>query len=250
VVLPESVGHTDIAECVRQWCPDVVSGNDPFLTFDTFELHGPVRYDADDLLGTVVPPVVPPMVPPGYPQAFALTYTANEADSGQAFWIGYDCATGLARRLRGLCRPGFDDEPWDEPWRFEADPWVHAPVELSPEETLRLLAPFLPGLRVEVHDEVTREFRLDGDGVVIWCDPITPTLYPLVRRQPWFTFGERSTDYQFNSDSDPAALTRVAEAAQALAARTRGVILDEDGYPWPKASHESSLPSSTVDHDF
>jgi hypothetical protein len=225
VVLPATVSLSEILDCLRLWIPEVSPGFDPLVTFDAFELHGPVRFDAEDLLGAIVPP--------GYPQLYALTCDANATEPGRTYWMGYDCATGLARRLRGLCRPGFDGEPWDEPWVFEPDPWVHAPVELSPHETLRLLAPHLPGLRIEVHDEITREFRLDGDGVIVWCDPCTPTLYPLVRRSPWFTFGERSTEYQFNSDPETDAPARVVEAARVLASRTRGLILDEDGYPWP-----------------
>jgi len=225
VVLPASVGQTEILECLRLWSPDVSLGTDALARFGPFELRGPIRYDAEDLLGATVPP--------GYPQLYALTCESSE--TGHTYWMGYDCVTGLARRLRGLCRPGFDGEPWDEPWLFEPDPWVHAPLELSPDETLRLLAPHLPGLRIEVHDEVTREFRLDGDGVIVWCDPCTPTLYPLVGREPWFTFGERSTEYQFNSDPETDAPARVVEAARVLAARTRGLILDEDGYPWPTA---------------
>jgi hypothetical protein len=205
---------------------------DPFLTFDMFELRGPVGYDEKMWRAAEIPAE--------YPQAYVLTARPGVAESYQVEWIGYDSLCGVARRLRGLARPALDGEPWADPFGAAPDPWVHAAVELTPDQTIGLLEPYLTGLQVSVHDEITREYRLDADGVAVWCDPCSPTIYPLVRTQAWFTSADATTDYQFTSDPDTdaparvAVVARVAVAAQALAAATGGLVLDEDGYPWPE----------------
>ena len=199
--------------------------NKPFLTFDSFELHGPIHYDEAVWQEA--------KIPPDYPVAYVQTYRPDVQDAGEVYWRGYDGMCGVARRLQGLVRPMLDEEPWEEPFGWAPEPWVHAPVELAPEEALCLLAPYLSGLRIELHDRVTHEYRLDADGAIMWCDPCRPTIHPWVRTQSWFTSPDATTEYQFNSNPETDAPAQVAVAVRELAAVTGGVILDEDGYPWP-----------------
>jgi hypothetical protein len=224
VVLPATVTSFEVEDVVRLWCPDNWHMSGMYLAFDMFTLT-PVHYDEElwrqgDL-------------PPDFPRSYRLGYAAGGTSSG--YWqddqMGYDLLHGLARRLGGRCRRNADAD-WDDPGGEPADPWVFAPVALPAEEALDLLAPHLVDASI-VNREASGEYRIDAEGLILWCDPFMPTRYPQVLAQSWYDEARDFAEYQFVSDPDAGGPERAEAAARVLADATGGIVLDEDGFPWP-----------------
>jgi hypothetical protein len=193
------------------------------LAFDLYTLS-PVGYDEDlwedaDL-------------PPDRPRAYLLGFEGeSDSRSWQDEQIGYDLLRGLARRLDGRCRPNVE-MAWDALSGEPADPWVYAPRTLSPEEALDLLAPHLVDASI-VSRADSGEYRIDADGLIMWCDPLTPTPYPHVKARSWYDTARDVAEYQFVSDPAAGGPERADTAARILAAEAGGIVLDEDGFSWP-----------------
>jgi hypothetical protein len=228
VVLPSAVTDGQTEYEVRQWCPDATSVDAAVLRLDVWTL---TRVGWDEQLWRQAD------LPLDYPNAYVLGYKGGRSGSGsgQVDQMGYDLLRGLARRLGGRCRRAGDD-PWDDPSGEPADPWVFAPIALPAEQTLDMLAPHLPDLHVTARED-GGEYRLDADSVIVWCDPLSPTLYPLVLAQDWYATAAQIVEYQFVVDPGADGPERADQAARALAAVTGGIVLDEDGFPWPRPDH-------------
>jgi hypothetical protein len=223
LALPATTTGFEVEDVVRLWCPDgwYLSGGS--LGFDMFTLT-PVDYDEDLWEGADLPPDLR--------RAYVLGYRAGGtgSGSGQDDEMGHDLLRGLARRLGGRWRRDVD-AAWDDPAGEPVDPWVYSPVALPAEEALDLLAPHLVDASI-VDREETGEYRIDADGLILWCDPLTPTQYPRVLAQSWYDVGREFAEYQFVSDPDAGGPERAEAAARVLADATGGVVLDEDGFPW------------------
>jgi hypothetical protein len=224
LVLPATVTSFDVEDAVRLWCPDNWHMSGTYLSFDMFTL-GPVSYNEElwrlcDL-------------PPDFPRAYRLGYGSRVSSSGHAQddEMGYDLLRGLSSRLGGRWRRDADVE-WDDLGGEPADPWVFAPFALRAEETLDVLVPHVGDARV-VDREDSGEYRIDADGLILWCDPLTPTPYPQVLAQDWYDTARDFTEYQFVSDPDTDGPARADAAARALAEAASGIVLDEDGFRWP-----------------
>ncbi len=83
-----------------------------------------------------------------------------------------------------------------------------------------------------VDREDTGEYRIDADGVILWCDPVSPTEYPRVLAQDWYDAAPARAEYQFVSDPGTDGPERAETAARVLAGATGGIVLDEDGFSW------------------
>jgi hypothetical protein len=224
LALPATTTSFDVEDVVRLWCPDGWHMSGLYLGFDIFTLT-PVGYD-EDLWEDAD-------MPSDLRRAYVLGYKAGGTSSGYAQddEMGYDLLRGLSRRLGGRCRRDVDAE-WDDLGGEPADPWVFAPVALPAEETLDVLAPHLVDARI-VDREGTGEYRIDADGLILWCDPLTPTEYPQVLAQSWHHSSRDRAEYQFVSDPSAGGPERADTAARVLADATGGIVLDEDGFPWP-----------------
>jgi hypothetical protein len=223
LVLPATVTSFDVEDAVRLWCPDNWHMSGSYLAFDMFTLT-PVHYDEQLWrLGDL---------PPDFPRAYRLGYAAGGTSSGYAQddEMGYDLLRGLARRLGGRWRREADAD-WDAQGGEPVDPWVFAPVALPAEEALDLLAPHLVDATI-VDREDSGEFRIDANGLILWCDPLTPTRYPLVLDQSWYDEDRDFAEYQFVSDPGAGGPARAEAAARVLAGATGGIVLDEDGFAW------------------
>jgi hypothetical protein len=221
LVVPASVGPGQIERHVREWCPDAVRRTDTVLaTRDGFTLHGPVlRTD------------------PAWPDP-GLTAHLNAAYVTECRREGVDCPSdhtryqlldGLARRLSGLVRDN-PRKPWQAPGDEPSSPIVLAPRRLTPDEAIRLLSAQYPGLTVGYQDEDT--YELYDDGQVLHAELTTPSIFPLVRLQPWYTGAAEVTEYTMTQLTSEEELRRMADAAGTLAHAAGGIVLDQDGFRW------------------
>lgn len=223
LVVPPDVTPAQVAGCAALWCPEVDRLTDSVLALaDAFELYGPVEYD----------PAVWRRVqlPPEFPQAYAVRFGADGNLSPISDWARFGLVTGLARRLSGSCR-SMASNPWDQPHGEPADPCVLAPRKLPAEEALRLLQPSLPELHIRDQDEAI--FTLAAGAVSVWGEVEKPAIFPLVRMQPWFASASALTECEFVSDGSASGRGQAETAARALTAATGGILLDDDGFPWP-----------------
>jgi len=217
-----SVTALEVAGYARQWCPDVDRIADTVVALaDTFEVRGPVDYDEAVWRRAGLPPE--------FPHMYAVRLGPNGYSSSISDWTRYNLVTGLARKLRGRCRDRARNR-WIEPYGEPPDPLVLAPRLLSAEDALRLLSPYLPGLHIGFRDGT--EYGLGTDVAVMQIDVKTPSIFPLVRAQSWFTSARAVAEYEFGTDGTPPGRRQIDVAARALAATTDGVLLDEDGFPW------------------
>jgi hypothetical protein len=221
LVVPATVGPGQVERHVREWCPDAVRRTDTVLaTRDGFTLHGPVLRTG------------PAWPDPGLPARLQAAYVTEWRREGVDYpgdHTRYQLLDGLARRLSGLVRET-PRKPWQAPGDEPSSPTVLAPRRLTPDEAIRVLSAQYPGLTVGYQDEDT--YELYDDGQVLSVELTTPSIFPLVRLQPWYTRAAEVTEYTLTHLTTEEELRRMVDVAGTLARATGGIVLDQDGFPW------------------
>jgi hypothetical protein len=227
--VPADVVDWQVLECVRLWAPGAArTGDGSVPVTEGRRLVGPIACD-EDLRHQA-----------GLPEGAVAAY-AVPAGSG-AFehdGSGGHLLTGLARRLGGWVRSSATEGGgWERPAEPPVPPLVWTPVPyvfaaraLSVEEARQLFTPHLPGLRLEIDDSMWYALRND-DAMILGFRESVGLMYPLVRRQSWFTSWQAVACYAVTSEAIDPTVTALP-VADVLAAATTGLILDQDGFPWP-----------------
>ena len=228
-----------VQEYVREWSPGATRTGDGVVPVtESLILHGPLRCD-DDLRRQAE-------LPADAVTAYAVAYAPGQVPVD---WTGVGLLAGLARRLDGRIRqPADKTGSWSNPVRIPVDPRVYAAGRLPVERVSALLAPHLPGLRLDETSGAERRRKRSDDERPTWESDKVGVLvssgmpdqrFALVRRQPWFITWDDVSEYAlFVEDfyDFRGALEQALAAADALVAATGGLLLDEDGFPWPDRS--------------
>lgn len=233
LVLPGEVDPRRVEAYVREWCPDAARRGDTVLAIpEGFDVLGPFHRQE----GAKWPDH-------GLPATFRTAYVTRPrpADDGGDDWAAetrHLLLYGLARRLSGQVRDRCT-KPWRDPAEFPAAPNVQAPKSgrLAHEALIRLLASHYPGFVAKPEESFLYDLQGAGgvgDSVWLATDLTSPTAFPLTRLRFSVTGPTEIVQYEFEHDTTAVAdLRRMAEVAAAIAAATGGIILDEDGFPWP-----------------
>jgi hypothetical protein len=219
LAVPPPVTLLHVERCVLQWSPEAAREADGSLALSEFVLlRGPFGYDEElwrkaDL-----------------PSELTSAYTAGHKPNAPAHeLLGRGLIAGLCRRLGGRCRHRVGEDCADLRDAPVA-PRVYASRELLPQEVLRLLAVHLPGLEFAGRAKRRYQFSAADTSMVVRRPP--GSLFPLVRREHWFTSPETTVEYLILPGDGRPPHERAAQAAQELVEATGGLLVDQDGFPW------------------
>lgn len=233
LVVPGSVGPERVEALVRQWCPDVVRRDGTTLEIpEGFDVLGPFPRHGD---GKWPDPALPALLGAAY--VTRLRPTPDDRDWSDD--TRHLLLSGLARRLSGQVRDRYS-QPWRDPTVLPAAPLVQAPkaAQLAPAALLSLLTSHYPGFAAEAKKSGLYDLQgSDGHSDSVWlaADLECPSVFPLARLRFSATGSTDIVEYGFEHDATASAeLRRMAEVAAAIATATGGIILDEDGFPWPE----------------
>jgi hypothetical protein len=219
LAVPPNITLVHVERCVLRWSPGAAREADGSLALTEFVLlRGPFSYDAELWRDAELPAALP-----------SVYVASHRPHPPQHELLGHDLIVGLCRRLGGQCRHRVGSG-WLDIRGLPAEPRVYAPRELLPQEVLRLLASHLPGL--ELAGRAKRRYELSAPDAAVVARRPPASLFPLVRREHWYSSPEATAEYSILPDEDPQPHERAAQAAQALADATGGLLLDEDGFPW------------------
>ena len=227
LAVPYSMSALEMTSWVRRWAPDLRVTPEDGIDFSlSLRLLGPI--ELDEVLRRRE------RVPAGA----ASVYVVVEREHGPLIIDGVetddldsgDFVNGVAHRLHGWVRESWARE-WTPGEHDDGCLQVFAPVQLTKDELLRVLAPDLPELRGCAPDDPDELYALTGGGLSITASLAEDacSTYPLVRLQPWFTAWTATTVY-YLSDLGSSSGTLVA-AARGIQEATGGVLLDFNGFP-------------------
>jgi hypothetical protein len=214
-----SVAVEQIEDSVRLWDPGATRDQRGRLAAaGSLRLDGPFPYDETLWRRAKLPPE-------------ATTVYAVTADAASdEDWMQCPLVWGICRRLGGRSRGGVRSG-WQDRYRTPAEPRVYVDPELPREDVVDLLAPHLPGLETVVRDYFVDEHESED----VNLDVVASALFrfPLIRAQPWFSSWDSTAEYALHPHDTPRARRRAEQAAHILADAAGGLVLDEDGFPWP-----------------